>query len=91
MPCVRAFGATQFKVGDWVTYPTRPMRSHTQVVGVSGPFGPEPCEYAYRPRRVYDWGEVVEFSLSESVLEASEPPAHRPRSRPESEWGKWTG
>jgi hypothetical protein len=81
---------TKFKVGDWVTYPTYPMRSHAKVIELRGPLGVG-GEYIYRLRHVYDWGEVHEFEAAESNLEASDPPAHQPQPRPESEWGKWTG
>jgi hypothetical protein len=82
--------ATKFKVGDWVKYPRRPEPAHAQVIELRGPLGPG-GEQIYRLRRVYDWGEVVEFELIESDLQPSDPPRHQPQPRPESEWGRWTG
>jgi hypothetical protein len=78
-------GPAKFKVGDWVTYPTYPMRTRAQVIELRGPLAPG-GEHVYRIRHVYDWGEVIEFELPESALEASEPPEHQPQPRPESEW-----
>ena len=82
--------ATKFKVGDWATYLTYPVRSHARVIELRGPLAPG-GEQVYRLRRVYDWGEVIEFEAAESELEASDPPEHQPQPRPESEWGRWTG
>lgn len=81
---------TKFKVGDWVTYPLQPARAHAQVIEVRGPLAPG-GEQVYRVRRVYDWGEVIEFEPPESALEAADPPTHQPEPRPESEWGNWKG
>lgn len=80
----------KYKVGDWVTYPTHPVRSHARVVEVRGPLAPG-GEQVYRIRHVHEWGEVVEFETTESALQASEPPEHQPQPRPESEWALWTG
>lgn len=82
--------STKFKVGDWVTYPTWPVRSHARVIELRGPLAPG-GEQVYRARQVYDWGEVIELEFKESELEPADPPEHQPQPRPESEWGNWKG
>lgn|GEM_PF-2167759 len=81
---------TKFKVGDWVTYPTYPIRSHAQVIELRGPLG-SGGEQIYRIRHIYDWGEVIEFELFESALEPSDPPEHQPQPQPEEMWSRWSG
>ena len=78
----------RYRVGDWVSYESSPTRARVLIIEDHGPLGRD-GEHIYRIRRVLDWGEVKETSLSESHLEpADPPPADAPPPDP-AEWGPW--